>query len=269
VSGIIDFHNHIIPGVDDGAQSVADSLAALRAMMEHGVTHVIVTPHFDGSLTLHAPTTEHPGSAAARLEELDAGWSRLQAAAAEVPGITISRGAEVMLDVLTPDLSDIRLHLAGGPFVLVEFPFMTVPPGSGRALHTLRTNGVLPIVAHPERYHGVTPGSRLPARWKAAGAFLQMNGAALLGRYGKVAKSNAEDLLSRGLIDFMCSDYHARGSPRVQEYRAWLTEHGGSEQCELLTETNPARMLAGELPLDVPPLRTGGSAWGKLLPWKK
>ena len=263
MNGILDFHNHVIPGVDDGAQNPEESIAALRALASHGVTHVITTPHFDGSLTLR------PAAAADRLKELDEGWARLQAVAGAVPEITVHRGAEVMLDTPTPDLSDPRLHLAGGRFVLVEFPFMTIPPESPRVVTYLRNAGLIPIIAHPERYNGVVVGSNLPLEWRAAGALLQVNGGSLLGRYGKGPKSNAEDLLGRGIVDFVSSDYHTRGSPQIRQYCAWLEERGGREQAQLLTTVNPMRMLNGEMPLPVVPLRAAGSGWSRLLPWKR
>lgn len=269
MSGIVDFHNHLIPGVDDGAQSPEDSLEALRAMVEHGVTHVITTPHFDASLTLPNPHGKESG-ASGRLAELDEGWARLQAIAAEVPGIGISRGAEIMLDTPVPDVTDTRLHLAGGRFVLVEFPFMTVPPESARVLSHLRAQGVIPIVAHPERYNGITPGSDLPMQWKQAGALLQVNGGSLVGRYGKLPKSNAYDLLVRGLVDYLSSDFHTRGSPLVRDYVLWMNEHGATEQADMLTRVNPGRLLNGEMPLPTMPLRTqGSSGWSRLLPWKR
>jgi protein-tyrosine phosphatase len=263
LSGIIDFHNHIIPGVDDGAQTAEESVAALEAMLAHGVVEVITTPHFDASLTQREP------AAAMRLQELDAGWARLEAVAGRVAGVRIHRGAEVMLDTPNPDLSDARLHLAGGQFVLVEFPFMTVPPESARVLTHLRNGGLIPVIAHPERYNGVTPGSHLPVEWRGAGALLQVNGASLIGKYGKGPRANAHDLLARGLVDYISSDYHTRGSPQVREYQAWLAEQNGGEQAQLLMETNPARMLRGEMPLPVMPLRASAPGWTRMLPWRK
>ena len=261
--GITDFHNHLMPGVDDGAQTVEDAVAALRSFHACGVRDVITTPHFAGSLTLS------DRGFAERLEQLDRGWERLQIIAAEVPGIRVHRGAEVMLDVPHPALTDERLHLAGGRFVLVELPFMSVPPESSRILTNIRNRGLVPVLAHPERYHGVIPGSTLPLEWKTAGALLQVNGGSLLGKYGKGPRANAIDLLTRGLADYLCSDYHARGLPQVREYVTWLEERGAREQAHMLTIANPARLLRGELPLPIMPLGRAGRGWTRLLPWKK
>jgi protein-tyrosine phosphatase len=146
---------------------------------------------------------------------------------------------------------------------------MTVPPESPRVLTFVRGQGLIPVVAHPERYNGVMPGSNLPAEWRAAGAYLQVNGASLVGRYGKGPKASAQDMLARGLVDYLGSDYHTRGSPMVRDYCTWMREHGAEEQVSLLTEVNPARLLRGELPLPVVSLREQSNGWARLLPWKR
>lgn len=147
---MLDFHNHVVPGVDDGAQDLDQSRAALRALRESGVETVIATPHFDGSLTHDRAAMER------RLEAIDAGWAQLTAMAAEeFPGLRVERGVELMLDTPDPDLSDARLRLAGTRFVLLEFPTMTVPPHVAQALAALAAKGWTPIVAHPERYIGI------------------------------------------------------------------------------------------------------------------
>jgi protein-tyrosine phosphatase len=246
VTGVVDFHNHLIPGVDDGAQDVSESETALLKFKADGVTAVIATPHLDGSLTTQ------PGQLADRLEELDIGFADLQTVAARVGDVRVERGVELLLDVPEPDLSDPRLRLAGGRFFLMEFPFMTVPPHSARAVQALAAGPYQPIIAHPERYHGFVHTIDLAGEWRAAGAYLQVNGGSLLGRYGREARSAAFELLRRGWVDYICSDYHTRGAPLVGEYCRLLDEIA-PEQGYILTRTNPARILIGE-----PPIPAGG-----------
>src|SRR5687767_11094935 len=107
---IIDFHNHLTPGVDDGAQDMEESAAAIEAFAADGVLGVVVTPHFDASLTLNA------AEFGKRIGELDAGWTRLQEVGQRYPKLALYRGAEVLLDVPEPDLSDPRIRLNGGGF---------------------------------------------------------------------------------------------------------------------------------------------------------
>jgi len=258
---LTDLHSHLMPGVDDGAQSVGESREALSAMYADGVRSIVTTPHLNGSLTLD------PVALAARLEELDAGWHALEAVAADAAfaGLTVARGVELMLDTPTVDLSDPRLRLAGGPFVLLEFPFMTVPPQSARALAAIRAAGWFPIVAHPERYTGVDAELEIARQWREAGAYLQVNAASLLGRYGGGAQRIAVELLGRGWADLIASDYHARGRPRLREARELIQGMGGGDQAELLMELNPARVAAGELPFPVPPLRQRRTLLSRIL----
>jgi protein-tyrosine phosphatase len=256
---MIDFHNHLMPGVDDGAQTIEESCAALSAFADDGVSAVITTPHIAGGLTLNQAAFEQ------RMAEIDQGWQTLtEHARSHHPEIAIHRGAEVMLDTPEPDLSDPRIRLAGGPFVLVEFPFMTVPPRSMNVLFQLGQQGCQAVLAHPERYAGFAPDFSLAEQWRQSGVHLQVNGASLLGSYGREARQYARGLLERGWADYLCSDYHARGRSRVREYRRLLEELGLAEHARLLTEVNPGRILTGQPPISVPPIRAKRTLWARV-----
>ncbi|HEX7117817.1 MAG TPA: CpsB/CapC family capsule biosynthesis tyrosine phosphatase [Longimicrobiales bacterium] len=256
---LTDFHNHLIPGVDDGAQTVDESRGGVQAMFDSGVRALVATPHLQGSLT------RQPEALAQRLAELDAGWARLEAEVAPgFPELRLHRGAEVMLDTPEPDLSDPRVRLAGGPFVLVEFPYMTVPPQAERVISAIRLGGWTPIIAHPERYNGLDADARMPGEWRRLGAYLQVNAGSVLGRYGDNARRVALTLLQRGWADYIASDYHARGRAHLRACRSRLEELGGAEQVGLLMEANPARVLEGEPPIPVAPLRTKRGLWARL-----
>lgn len=258
LTGIVDFHSHLIPAVDDGAADVAASLAALRAFAEQGTTTCITTPHFDGSLT------RSPAALAARLDALDAGWATLQGALQGTAGLpSLARGVEVMLDAPDVDLSDARLRLAGGPFVLCEFPAMLLPPNAELAITRLRAKGWLPIIAHPERYRNHEPALETIGRCRQAGAFFQVNAGSLVGQYGSTAQVVAERLLTRGWVDYLASDHHARGVPATAQAVTWLEGRDAAEQAYQLTVSNPTRILQGERPIPVTPIerRTTSRAW--------
>lgn len=256
---MLDFHNHIIPGVDDGAADLPQSLDALRALSAQGVRTVIATPHVQGSLAREADAF------AQRMAEIDAAWDTLRnSVERELPDLRVERGAEVMLDHPEPELSDPRLRLAGTSFVLVEFAQLMVPPRSIEVLAKLSRQGVRPILAHPERYSGIRRELDLVEEWRYAGCRMQVNSGSLLGRYGEAARDTALELLTRGWIDYLSSDYHARGQPRVEAARQLLLQMGGREQVELLTVENPGRILRDENPLEVPPLQAHDSWWGRL-----
>ncbi|MGQ0560342.1 MAG: tyrosine-protein phosphatase [Gemmatimonadota bacterium] len=255
---IVDFHNHLMPGVDDGAQTPAEAIDAIAAFEQDGVAVAIATPHMDGSIT------NRPAELAARLAELDAGFGALQQCARHAGKLQVERGVELLLDIPEPDLTDARLRLAGGKSFLMEFPYMMVPPHSARVIRSLCATGFTPVIAHPERYHDFGSSIDLAAQWKQNGALLQVNGGSLLGRYGAEARRTAFELLRRGWADYICSDYHARGPTLVAQCRALLESTGGAEQAYILMETNPARLLSGLAPLPVAPLQVRRSLWGRI-----
>ncbi|HEX2208686.1 MAG TPA: CpsB/CapC family capsule biosynthesis tyrosine phosphatase [Longimicrobium sp.] len=255
---MIDFHNHLIPGVDDGAESAEQSATALRAYQEQGVHTVVATPHVSGALT------REPAALAERLEELDRGWAQLEEVARE-SGIKVLRGAEVMLDTPSPDFSDVRLRLGGTRAVLVEFPFMNVPPRVTDALFDIKMAGWTPVLAHPERYGNSAQDLADAGEWRRVGAALQVNAGSLLGRYGDRPRELAWGLVERGWADYVGSDYHARGRLALADCRAELERRGGAEHARLLLDENPARMLDGKAPLPVPPLGPPRPLWKRIL----
>lgn len=256
----VDLHNHVLPGVDDGARDPGDAAAAVGALRGEGVAIVVATPHVDGSLT------RDPDALAERLGQLDAAAATM----APADGVELRRGVELKLDVPEVDLSDARLRLGGSTAVLVEFPHMTVPPRSGQVLAAIRRAGYVPLLAHPERYEGVDAELSVVAAWIDAGAYLQVNASSLRGRYGERAQAIARGLLARGWIHCLASDFHARGEPGLADVRRLLEAWGGEEQARVLFETNPARLLADEPCHAVDPLRPASPLRrriARLLPW--
>jgi protein-tyrosine phosphatase len=257
---MIDFHNHLVPGVDDGAADLDQAREALAVMRAQGVRVVVTTPHVRASQAHDATGLE------AFLARVDAAHEELRAmAAAEFPDVRVERGHEVMLDTPHPDLADPRLRLAGTRFALVEFPFMNVPPGAPQVIFDLKMAGWQPVIAHPERYANVDAELTGPEEWKRVGALLQVNGGSLMGRYGSEAREIAWKLLEQGMADYLCSDYHARGGCWIAEPVEMLVGAGGAEQARLLTEINPARLLEGRAPEPVPPLERHRPLWKRIL----
>lgn len=249
------FHNHLMPAVDDGAKDKEFSAAALAAYRREGVTQVITTPHFLGSLT------HNDEWIARRLEELDGGWAALrEVAEADAlqfgSAIRLERGVEVMLDVPDPNLSDPRVRLAGTKYVLVEFPMLQLPPvNAAIAVGMLRRDGWQPVIAHPERYRNLESMTPL-GEFLTAGALLQVNAGSLFGDYGAKAQTRAQEILAEGYASFVCADYHARGEPGLRRFADTLSQAGFAEQANLLLSVNNGRILTGEPILPVPPILT-------------
>ena len=225
---MIDIHTHLLPGVDDGARTVEQSVETLERLAADGVTVVVCTPHLRASAAAEAPAERN----AALLAELRARTPS---------GPVLRPGFEIMLDVPGADLATPALRLAGAAAVLVEFPHTGVPPRAARELGRLRTSGVVPVVAHPERYWGTSLAH--VREWRAAGAVMQGDATVLLGRHERGALARA--LLAEGLVDLLASDNH--GDARsLRGARDWLVELGAAEQAAQLTSRNAAHLLADE-----------------------
>lgn len=238
-----DLHTHVIPGVDDGAPDLESAIDTLRMLYRDGIEAVAATPHLNASRT--------NGS---RRRRADEAWPGLvERAGAEIPGLDLYRGFEICLDVPNPDLSEDAVRLAGSRFVLVEFHAFTIPECSAEALAGIRTDGYVPIVAHPERYWGYDRRCSLVPEWRSAGALLQVNSGSLLGEYGERVQLTAHRFLSEGWVDLIASDNHARvgRSPSLRVVWDYLTGRGLREQATLLLATNPHRILRDEMPLTV------------------
>lgn len=256
---MLDFHNHLIPGVDDGSESLEESLVAVERMWAQGITHVITTPHF------RASTAKNPAQFESEMGRIDASWQLLVESVREnFPQMKLDRGVELALDDPNPVATDSRLRLAGTRFMLVEFPYFTIPPNSVQPLVHLRRNGVTPIVAHPERYENLNAHYQTFSEWKQAGAFLQLNAGSLIGAYGPRVERNAWRCLRAGLVDYLSSDYHARGNCLVAEARAELTSKGGGSQLRTLSELNGRRLVQGLDPTPVDPFARPESLWQRL-----
>lgn len=233
---MIDVHSHLLPGVDDGSPSVQASVPVLEQFAADGVEVLVCTPHLDASHAEEAPFEAYT----AILEGL-----RSAAPAA----VRLELGWEIMLDVPGADLRAPELGLAGSNAVLVELPRTGIPPNSAEELFRLRMSGLVPVLAHPERYYGCSVAQ--VTAWKRAGAVMQLDVQALLGR-GRTHQV-ALELLRAGMIDLFSSDNH--GDTRsLRMGRDWLAEHATKEHIELLTGVNARRLLAGESVVPVPPL---------------
>lgn len=247
----IDFHNHIVPGVDDGARSLEESLEAVERMVGEGIGGICTTPHLNASITHNPVRLEQ------RLNKVNDAWEKVSSVVKDsFPQLELWSGYEIMLDIPDPNLSDLRLRLAGTPFVLIEWPRLQIPPRTEQVISKICADGYLPIIAHPERYEGIRRNIDIAGSWRRAGAYLQVSCGSFVDRYGKEVKEAAFDFLARGWVDYLSSDFHARRhlSIHFNDVKDLFHDNDGYEQIKLLTMSNPRRMLLGEAPLPVPEL---------------
>lgn len=248
---LTDIHSHLVPGVDDGSRTLDDTLESVGRMSALGIRRIVTTPHLRGSLSLDRAAFHE------RLEEVDSAWEQAVGVVAERhPEVRLERGHEVMLDVPDVDLADPRVRLAGTSFVLVEWPRLRLPPSTGKVIRRIVSEGYRPVIAHPERYIGLSRSIPSVIEWREAGAHLQVNYGSLVGRYGGEARMAALGLLRRGWVDYLSSDFHGRPGLPVDKEEAWsrMEDLGGEEALTLLCVVNPGRILDDKAPLPVPAL---------------
>lgn len=234
---MIDLHSHLLPAVDDGSRSVEQSVEVLARFKAQGVTAVCLTPHLLASQAPAGVPAPHQRA-----------WERLRTAAPQ--GVALYRGAEVMLDrPLEVAVAKQRaVTLNGSRYLLVEFPRLVASQTVEHALALVVTIGLVPLLAHPERYSCCTPDAAY--RWKSLGALLQVDGPTLLS--SRPRGDRARELLQYGLADIAAGDNHGDDRSLKAPWDA-LLDHEGGIQAALMLRTNPAAILADQPVEPVPP----------------
>jgi protein-tyrosine phosphatase len=247
---VIDLHCHLLPGVDDGSRSVEQSARVLRSWAARGITHVACTPHL---LSSQAAEGWPPA--------YERAWEQLVPEAP--PSLTLHRGVELMLDRPVPAaITERRVTLNGSRYLLVEFPRMVAFEIVARALAEVMQHGIVPVLAHPERYSSCTVEA--VRAWRDLGAVIQVDATTITLPRGR--GDRARDLVREGLADILAADNH--GDERsLLAALDWLTEHEGGEQAVLLLDTNPRAILDDQAIYEVDPLPIRTPVWRKVRGW--
>lgn len=195
---MIDLHSHVLPGLDDGAADLDEAVAICRAAAADGIRVLAGTPHVRDDY----PTTP---------EQMEAALAALQDAAGDI--VRLVPGGEIDLAELDRPRAELtRFALAGNPrYLLVETPYAGWPLDLADRLFRLRTAGITPVLAHPERNADVQRRPELLEPIVGGGSLVQLTAASVDGRIGRNAQSCSTALLERGLAHLIASDAHAPG----------------------------------------------------------
>lgn len=193
-----DMHSHLLPGIDDGAKTLEDSIEMIRGLKNLGYEKLITTPHVYQEFY---PNT--PDSIKRALEPV---LRRIEKEGIE---IELEAAAEYFLDEhFAQLLKEDRLLTFGDRYVLVEISFYFETPNLRQYIFELCSKGYQPILAHPERYLYYEKMIERYAELKEWGCLLQMNLLSLTGHYGKPVQQLAQRLLKEDLIDLVGTDMH-------------------------------------------------------------
>ncbi len=255
VHAVIDLHCHILPGIDDGPPTLAESVALGRAAVAAGTSIIVATPHV---------SREYPRNTAARIAEgvaeVNAALQREHVALEVLSGgeIAMTRAAEL------PDEELQALRLGGGPYLLVECPLSPAAVGFEQIPIRLAERGHRILLAHPERCPAF---QRAPAAYAALverGMLGQLTAGALVGRFGRHVEAFAHRLLREGLAQDVSSDGHS-AVHRPPGIGPELAEAGYAEQADWLARQVPAAVLSGAEVPPAPPMPRPAGRVARLL----
>jgi protein-tyrosine phosphatase len=235
---MVDIHSHILPQVDDGSHSLDESLDMCRASAQDGISVMVATPHaHDGLHRTHDP--EFLAQKVAELNALLGG------------GPSIVLGCELRFThELVKQICETRSAptIAGGPYVLVEFPHTVVPSGSEYPLVDLMNNQITPIIAHPERNLMLMSEPGRFYELVSIGVLGQMDAGSITGQFGKKVQQAAQVMLESGLIHFIASDCHNTRNrlPGMSGAVGTTAKIVGEEYARDMAGANPAAVVEGK-----------------------
>lgn len=238
---MIDLHNHLLPGIDDGAPDLDTALRLARMAVEEGITHLVCTPHI------------HPGRYDNDIAGIEAARRRLVAGLQEAgillqvaAAAEVRYGSELMQGIEQGRLPFLG-HWHGRRVLLLELPHSEVPFGAERLTEWLLQHGVMPMIAHPERNKGVMHCPRKLKPFIEQGCLLQVTAGAVAGRFGEPARLIAQALLELGLVTVLASDAHnvQHRPPALVEGMRQAARIVGDFQAERLVLDTPWQIACG------------------------
>lgn len=232
---MIDIHCHILPGLDDGPDSMDVSCAMAEMAIADGVTHIIGTPHANDTFAFKPETIRQ------RCADLQGRFEGR---------LTLATGCDFHLSY--DNLQEIRhdatrYTLNQKNYLLVEFADYSIPPSMDQALHDLQLAGLQPVITHPERNPLIRSQPERLFGWLRRGCYVQVTAGSLLGRWGAAAQEIAERWLAGGAVHFLASDAHNLTSRplKLKETFDLVEGRHGERVAQALLVENPLAAFEG------------------------
>jgi len=240
---LIDLHCHILPGVDDGAKSLEESLLMARRAVEDGIHTIVATPHTLNGIYINSAREVTPKVASLQ-ETLSKKHIKLQ----------LYVGADVhlcphMLELI--ESGDAGTINNARKYILLEFPSQVVPPKVKDEIFSLKLNGITPIISHLERNPVIQHNIDILYEFIRMGALCQVTAMSITGDFGGIAMQCAERLLRHRMVHVIASDAHSSKSrppvlSQAVEAAAEILEN--YDDAERMVTEVPAAILSGNMP---------------------
>ena len=233
---MVDLHCHILPGIDDGPDSMEESLKMAETAIADGITHVVATPHSSDSYRFDFATVR-------RLR--DQLQSRIGTR------LEIATGCDFHLN--PENLASLRKEprqycINQRDYLLVEFNEVSIPPAMDNTLHDMQLSGLRLIVTHPERNVILRSRPERLREWVRRGCFVQLTGGALTGGFGLSAQQIALEWIGEGVVHFVASDaHHSQIRPlRLRPAYEKVADQFGEGKARALFQENPRAAFEGQ-----------------------
>jgi protein-tyrosine phosphatase len=197
---MIDIHSHILPGIDDGAQTIEDAIAMANAAASEGITKIIATPHHKNG------SYENPKQKILQhVDHLNAVLKERNIPLTVLPGQEVRIYGDILKDYENGELLTLTNE---SPYLFIEFPSNHVPRYAEQLLFDIQMKGIVPIIVHPERNAEISENPELLYQFVKRGALTQLTAASVAGYFGKKIKKFALQTIEANLAHFIASDAH-------------------------------------------------------------
>jgi len=260
---MVDLHQHLLPGLDDGSPDLDTSIAMARMAVEEGITHVIATPHASSRYDFQ------PALIAERLAVLRSSLAERGIPLQLATGCDFHMSYENIRDALAHPR---KYTLNASAYLLVELPDLAISPHVSELFYQLRLSGMVPILTHPERNPRLQSDIERLKDWLRHDLLVQVTAGSVLGQMGKAAERMAHMLLANRWVHFLATDAHdvRHRPPQMCEAHDLVAERYGGEYADRLCTGNPLAVFEGrDLPEQDEPLHLYGDEMAGQPWWKR
>lgn len=234
----IDIHSHILYGIDDGSKSIEESINIIKEHIKMGFTDIVVTPHYIENSKYETNNIDKENILKTLKQELKK----------QNININLYLGNEVFVNNNLEELLKKKeiATINNSKYLLIEFPMNEKPKDINNIIYELKIKGIIPIIAHPERYDYVEKNPNLVLEWIEEGALLQSNYGSIIGVYGSGPQKTIKKLLKKDLIEFLATDIHYPNNKiylNMDKIRKKLKKLITKERFIELTNTNPKKII--------------------------